>query len=214
MAQVPDADVLTAAMHQNLPQRVRADRQHRRPATTPPAQNAALDQPGDLMPADAISLGLRQRPGDPQTRELGHPPLMHQTLTVVDGVVAGLHRSCRQPGWSSEHHAGKGEVSSHEACDLGAGDTEGKMRRSGTGGAHGLQPTVRAPPGARSPRTSSLIHRSILRCGSDGKPRRLKISDRSSDIARPLQAGRPRSAISARCRCPGASASRVATTLS
>jgi hypothetical protein len=34
---------------------------------------------------------------------------MHQTLTVADGFVAG-HRSCRQPGWSSEHHAGKGEV--------------------------------------------------------------------------------------------------------
>jgi hypothetical protein len=142
MAQAPDADVLTAAIHQDLPQRVRADRRHRRPATTPPAQSAVLDQPGDLMPVDVIGLGLRRRPGDPQTRELGHPPLLHQTLTVADGFVAGLHRSCRQPGWSSEHHAGKGEVSSHEACDLGADDTEGNMRRSGTGGAHGLQPTV------------------------------------------------------------------------
>jgi hypothetical protein len=50
---------------------------------------AAPDQPGDLMPADAIGLGLRQRPGDPQTRELGHPPVLHQTLTVADGFVAG-----------------------------------------------------------------------------------------------------------------------------
>jgi hypothetical protein len=25
---------------------------------------------------------------------------------------------------SGEHHAGKGEVSSHQACDLGAADTE------------------------------------------------------------------------------------------
>jgi hypothetical protein len=42
MAQVPDAGVLTAAMRQDLPQRVRrADRRHRRPAATPPAQTAA-----------------------------------------------------------------------------------------------------------------------------------------------------------------------------
>jgi hypothetical protein len=54
---------------------------------------------------------------------------MHQTLTVVDGFVAG-HRSCRQPGWSSEHQAGKGEVPPHQAGDLGADDTGGNMRRS------------------------------------------------------------------------------------
>ena len=54
----------------------------------------------------------------------------------------------------------------------------------GTGRAHGLQPKVRVPPGARSPRTASLIHRSILRCGSDGKSRRLKISDRSAGYLR------------------------------
>jgi hypothetical protein len=45
--------------------------------TTP--QSAAPDQPGDLMPADVIGPGLRQRPGDPQTRELAHPPLLHRT---------------------------------------------------------------------------------------------------------------------------------------
>lgn len=67
--------------------------------------------------------------GSPQTRKLGHPPLAHQTLTVVDGFVAGLHRSCRQPGLSGEHHAGQGEVSSHRTCDLGA-DGAGPMRRS------------------------------------------------------------------------------------
>jgi hypothetical protein len=44
---------------------------------------------------------------------------MQQTLTVVDGFVAG-HRSYRQPGWYSEHHAGKGEVPPHQAGDLGA----------------------------------------------------------------------------------------------
>jgi hypothetical protein len=33
---------------------------------------AAPGQPGDLMPADAIGLGLCQRPGDPQPREPGH----------------------------------------------------------------------------------------------------------------------------------------------
>ena len=54
----------------------------------------------------------------------------------------------------------------------------------GTGRAHRLQPKVRVPPGARSPRTASLIHRSILRCGSDGKSRRLKISDRSGGYLR------------------------------
>lgn len=91
---------------------------------------AAPGQPGDLMSADAIGPGLRQRPGDPQTLELGHPLLVHQTLNVVDGFVAGLHRSSRQPGLSSEHHAGKGDVSSHEVCGLGAGNGKGNMRRS------------------------------------------------------------------------------------
>ena len=63
--------------------------------------------------------------------------MLHRTLTVVDGLVAGLHRSCRQPGLPGEHHAGKGEMPSHQACDLSVGDAEGNMRRSGTGGAHG-----------------------------------------------------------------------------
>ena len=31
-----------------------------------------------------------------------------------------------------------------------------------------FKPTVHVPPSARSPRTTSLIHRSIFRCGSDG----------------------------------------------
>jgi hypothetical protein len=65
MAQVPDADMLTTALRPDLPSAPRADRPHRRPATTPPAQNAALDQPGRLMPAYVISLGLSQRPGIP-----------------------------------------------------------------------------------------------------------------------------------------------------
>jgi len=51
---------------------------------------AAPGQPGGLMPAGAIGLGLRQRPGDPQPRELGHPPLLHQALTVADDFAAGL----------------------------------------------------------------------------------------------------------------------------
>ena len=49
-----------------------------------------------LMPVDVIGLGLSQRPGNPQALELSHPLFMHQTLTVVDGFVAGLHRSCCQ----------------------------------------------------------------------------------------------------------------------
>ena len=120
--------MLATVTRQDLPSAPRADLRYRR-AAAPPAQNAALDQPGGLMPADVIGLGLRQRPGDSQTRDLDHPPAMHQTLTVVDGFVAGLNRSCRQPGLSSDNHVGKGEVS-RQARDLGAGDIEGNMRRS------------------------------------------------------------------------------------
>jgi len=54
---------------------------------------------------------------------------MHQTLAVADGFVAGLHRSSFHPDLSSEHYAGKGEVSSREACGLGAGDAEGTLCR-------------------------------------------------------------------------------------
>jgi hypothetical protein len=77
------------------------------------------------MPVDVIGLGLRQWPGDFQTSELGQPPVLHQALAVADGFVAGLHRSCRKPGLSSEHHAAGDEVPSHQACDLGAGQALG-----------------------------------------------------------------------------------------
>jgi len=50
---------------------------------------AALDQPGEMMPAVAIGLGLRQRLGIPQPPEPGHPPLLHQAITVADVFVAG-----------------------------------------------------------------------------------------------------------------------------
>lgn len=38
---------------------------------------AAVHQLGDLMPVQAIGVGLRQRGGDPQTREPGHAPAVH-----------------------------------------------------------------------------------------------------------------------------------------
>jgi hypothetical protein len=41
------------------------------------------------MPAGVIGLGLRHRPGDPQTLELGHRPFVHEAL------VAGM---CAVPG--------------------------------------------------------------------------------------------------------------------
>ena len=36
------------------------------------------------MPVDVIGLGLSQRPGVPQTLELGHPPSVHEALVVGD----------------------------------------------------------------------------------------------------------------------------------
>jgi hypothetical protein len=81
------------------------------------------------MPAGAIGLGLRQRSGDPQPRELGHPPLLHQTLTVADDFAAGLP-TLVPTGLSGEHHAAGGEVPSHEPSDPGAGDGERNMPRS------------------------------------------------------------------------------------
>jgi hypothetical protein len=97
-----------------------------------------------------IGLGLRQRPGDPRTLELGRTAIDAPDLHRRDGFVAGLHRSCRQAGLSDEDDIGNGEVSSHEACDLGASDTEGNLRRSGTRGATDGPPTASCSTAANS----------------------------------------------------------------
>jgi hypothetical protein len=62
-----------------------------------------LYQAGDLMPVDVVGIGLGQWPGDPETLELSHAPLVHAVLVVLDDLVASdrlgrLHRSFLQPG--------------------------------------------------------------------------------------------------------------------
>jgi hypothetical protein len=53
---------------------------------------AALNQLGDFVPVDAAGSAFGQQPGDPKTRELYHPPLVHEELIAVDGLVTGdLH---------------------------------------------------------------------------------------------------------------------------
>jgi hypothetical protein len=62
-----------------------------------------LYQAGDLMPVDVVGVSLGQWPGDPETLELSHSPLVHGVLVVLDDLVASdclgrLHRSFLQPG--------------------------------------------------------------------------------------------------------------------
>src|SRR5260370_5245736 len=57
---------------------------------------AAPDEPGDLMPVDAVGMDLGQRSGDAQARELRHAPVVHGRLVAIDGLLAGderFHRS-------------------------------------------------------------------------------------------------------------------------
>jgi len=118
---------------------------------------------------------------------LSHPAPHHPTQPLIFRKTRATTEPLRCPRRARSRPqdvSGQGRGVVARSTRSRRDDTEGNMRRSGTGGTHGLQPTVRVPPGARSPRTASLIHRSILRCGSDGKPRRLKISDRSADPAR------------------------------
>jgi non-heme chloroperoxidase len=51
-----------------------------------PGRAAALHQPVDLMPVDAIGVDLSQAPGDAQPRELRHAPVVHEQLVAAGGV--------------------------------------------------------------------------------------------------------------------------------
>jgi hypothetical protein len=53
-----------------------------------PWRAAVLHQVGDLMPVDVVGDGVGQRPRDPQTGELCHPPFAQQQVAVVDDLVA------------------------------------------------------------------------------------------------------------------------------
>jgi len=65
---------------------------------------AALNQPGDLVPVDVAGGALGQVPRDPKTRELCHPPVVHEEFIAVDGLVTGdrqdrFHGSALLAGW-------------------------------------------------------------------------------------------------------------------
>src|SRR5262249_57895976 len=53
-----------------------------------PRGAAAVHQLGDLMPVDVVCGRVGQRPRDAETLELCHPPLVHEDVVVVDGLVA------------------------------------------------------------------------------------------------------------------------------
>ena len=59
MAQVPDADVLTAAMYQDLPPASGLTDNIDGQPPHHPRKTRRWTQPGDLMPVDVIGLGLR-----------------------------------------------------------------------------------------------------------------------------------------------------------
>jgi hypothetical protein len=61
---------------------------------------------------------------------MGHPPSLHQTLTVVDGLVAGLHRSFRQPGLPASITPQRMRCRRTKRAVPGAGDAAGNRRRS------------------------------------------------------------------------------------
>jgi hypothetical protein len=57
---------------------------------------AALNQLGDFVPVDVAGGALIQQPGNPKTRELCHPPVVHEDFIAVDGlgrVIAGMDSS-------------------------------------------------------------------------------------------------------------------------
>jgi hypothetical protein len=65
---------------------------------------AALNQLGDFVPVDAAGGTFGQQPGNPKTRELCHPPLVHDEFIAVDSLVTddrrdGVHHSALLPGW-------------------------------------------------------------------------------------------------------------------
>jgi len=64
-----------------------------------PRRAAALHQPGDLMPVDAVGIDLGQWPGQAQTLELRDAPVVYGRLVAAYCIVAGdrrFHRSSSQ----------------------------------------------------------------------------------------------------------------------
>jgi hypothetical protein len=64
---------------------------------------AALHQPGDLVPVNAVGGHLGERPGEPEAPELSRAPFVHEAPLIIDGFVTGdfrdwFHRSSLQPG--------------------------------------------------------------------------------------------------------------------
>jgi hypothetical protein len=55
-----------------------------RDAEREPQRAASLQQPGDLMPVDAVGVDLGQRSRDAQTPELCHTPVVHGLLLALD----------------------------------------------------------------------------------------------------------------------------------
>jgi len=111
-------------------------------------------------PAGQSDTSRRDRPrlvpGDPQPRELGHPPLAHQALTAVAGLVAGPHRSPLQPGLSRESITPKA-VRCHRTKHAISAPTAQRsdMRRS-------RQPR----PGPRAPGAHVLLAGALITAGN------------------------------------------------
>ena len=92
-------------------------------------------QPGGLMPADAIGLGLRQRPGIPRRVSWVTYHCCTRPSPSLKTSRQALRSWC-QPGLSGEHHAAGGEVPSHEPSGPGAGDTEATCAVPGSRATH------------------------------------------------------------------------------
>ena len=57
-----------------------------------PRGAAALHQPRDLVPVEAVGVDLGQRPGDAEPGEPVHPPVVHEQLFAARGLVCRYDR--------------------------------------------------------------------------------------------------------------------------
>src|SRR4029077_7523834 len=53
-----------------------------------PRGTTVPQQPGHLMPVDAVGVDLGQRPGDTQSLELRRAPVVHGRFVMADGFLA------------------------------------------------------------------------------------------------------------------------------
>ena len=67
-------------------------RSSQRDAQGQPRGAAALHQPGDLVPVEAVGVDLGQRPGDAEPGEPVHPPVVHEQLFAASGLVCRRDR--------------------------------------------------------------------------------------------------------------------------